>query len=89
MANRIRSEQRIFHDVEISAQQKLKGRLIQRLQPHPLLLQRLLRDEVGEEFLDLVQVADLEDVHIFGRGFQDARDRLIIEQQVNAVHALG
>lgn len=89
MSGGIRVEERIFYDVEICAQQHLVINLAQRIEPHAFFLQCLVSDESAEEVLDFFQVTNLKQVHVFSRGFQDAGDRLIIEQEMNPVHTLG
>ncbi len=48
-----------------------------------------MADEDCKELLYLVQVADLKEIHVFGRGFQNSGNCFVIEQEMNPVHALG
>lgn len=79
----------IVDNVEISAQQELKRFLIQRLQVFLLGEECFLLNEFRKENLDLIEIAVMEQFFLFRRRFENPGNCLIIEQQMNAIHALG
>lgn len=75
--------------MEIRAQQEFKGLLVQRLQILLLGKKRFLLNKLREKNLYFVEVAIVKENFFFGWRFENPCDRLIIEQQVNAVHTLS
>jgi hypothetical protein len=88
MAIQIAGEDRIVHDLKISPQQGFEILGGQGLKIDLFVVETFFFDELREELLNLRQIFYLEDIHFFGRLGEHAFDRLIIEQQVNAVHTL-
>jgi hypothetical protein len=82
------SHQRVVNDVEVGSEQHFERFAIERMQIELLFLQSLSLQKFGEQILDFIEVLHVKKVEVLGRGFQDFGDRLIVEQQVNAVHAL-
>ena len=89
MATGVGAAERIVDDVEIGSEQHLKRLFVERVQVVLFHLKRFDLYEIGEKLLDFIEVVKVKKNFFFRRSFQYSCNRLIVEQQVNAVHTLS